>query len=95
VDSRPNSQGTDSNSKQKAAFGARPASLIAHNRDTERKSYNWRVMDDEPEVRRMFFRKGKIWLALMLLFGMFAAAYLSLPGFRSVVDFVFDFVLGQ
>jgi hypothetical protein len=48
-------------------------------------------MDEEPEVRRMFFGTGKTWLALIILFGMFAAAYLSLPGFRAVVDFA----LGQ
>jgi hypothetical protein len=46
-------------------------------------------MDEEPEVRQMFFGTGKTWLALIILSGMFAAAYLSLPGFRSVFDIVF------
>jgi hypothetical protein len=70
---------------------ARPASRIVHNRDTCGKKIIQfrRVMDEEPEVRQMFFGTGKTWLALIILSGMFAAAYLSLPGFRSVFDIVF------
>jgi hypothetical protein len=43
------------------------------------------------EDRRMFFGTGKTWLAMIILLGVFAAAYLSFPGFRVVVDFA----LGQ
>jgi hypothetical protein len=50
-----------------------------------------RVMDEEPEDRWMFFGTGKTWLAMIILLGVFAAAYLIFPGFRVVVDFA----LGQ
>jgi hypothetical protein len=43
-------------------------------------------MDEEPEDRRMFFGTGKTWLAMTMLLGVFAAAYLTFPGFRFVVD---------
>jgi hypothetical protein len=48
-------------------------------------------MGEEPDDRRMFFGTDKTRLAMIILFGVFAVAYLSFPDFR----FVVDLALGQ